>query len=130
MNMIIHCTQTPFSMCSGKYHNGDSDLEPPTNVYYESDVMVKDWYCGGHIFYKWLENEGHSNFLINEINTVERNTIFLPKIDKALIDYFVSGAIRWLEEDPTLTTEICHTMLIHKDKERGGPKIALPRNGA
>ena len=102
---------------SGKYHNGDADLEPPSSVYYDADTPVAEWYCGGHVFYDWLENEEQQNFLLKEVPTMPKDALEIPKLEDALIDYFVSGAIRWLEKSPDLDKKICHTMLIHNGAE-------------
>jgi len=105
------------SRASGKYHNGDLDLEPPSTVYYEAENPVAEWYCGGHVFYEWLELEGKKNFLLEEVPTMANTSLEIPKLEEALIDYFVSGAIRWLEKGSRLDKEICHTMLIHNGAE-------------
>lgn len=98
---------------SGGYHE-DEDLEPSERVYYTATNPVREWYCGGHVYYRWLENEQAENFLIKPVQPIERATSLIPDgfID-ALCDYFVSGALRWIEDGFDKNAPITHTMFIH-----------------
>jgi hypothetical protein len=98
---------------SGGYHD-DTDLEPSERVYYTATNPVREWYCGGHVYYRWLENEQAENFLFKPVQPIERATSLIPDgFTDALCDYFVSGAIRWMEDGFDKNAPITHTMFIH-----------------
>ena len=81
-------------------------------------------YTGGEVFFKMLEEHGEPNFLINkDMSESEFGGISASKqtLAKALISYFVSGAIRLLISDKSLTDPNNlvkpHSMLIHTELE-------------
>ena len=99
---------------SGGFHN-TPDLEPSERVYYPAETPVKDWYCGGHVYYKYLENEEHDNFLVESIKPVDNVDLVHDKFINSVCDYLTSAAIRWVEEKETITETdpITQTMFIH-----------------
>ena len=58
--------------------------------------------------------QGYENFLFRPVEPMVRRASLIPDgfID-ALCDYFVSGAIRWIEDGFDNNTPITHTMFIH-----------------
>ena len=77
---------------SGGFHN-TPDLEPSERVYYPAETPVKDWYCGGHVYYKYLENEEHDNFLVESIKPVDNVDLVHDKFINSVCDYLTSAAI-------------------------------------
>ena len=81
-------------------------------------------YTGGEVFFKMLEGHGESNFLIDTEMSDQEFSGFSDTnqtLARALISYFVSGAIRLLISDKSLTDPENlvkpHTMLIHTELE-------------
>ena len=82
-------------------------------------------YTGPEVYFNYLRDHNERNFLVNtEMEDNEYTSVAntpTPILEKALISYFVSGAIRLLISKKSLidTTNLAspHTMLIHTELE-------------
>jgi hypothetical protein len=81
-------------------------------------------YIGPEVYFNYLESHNERNFLVDgRMSDAEfaGNSLTDPKLERALVSYFVSGAIRLLiggkslVETDNLTSP--HTMLIHTELE-------------
>jgi hypothetical protein len=91
-------------------------------TFHESDPNAR--YTGPEVFFNYLEDNNERNFLVNSKMSdaeFEGTSDTDPILEKSLISYFVSGAIRLLVKGKSLfdTANLMspHTMLIHTELE-------------
>lgn len=109
-------------------------------------------YTGPEVFFTYLDNHNERNFLVDHQMSDDEFrglTTDDPKLEQALISYFISGCLRLLISEKSLddTENLAppHTMLIHTQleieehwemvqkvmrlmREKGGDSTPIPRN--